>query len=289
MNNLKLPLIFTDMDGTLYGSSFKASQETINDIEFAITKSEENPRPALFSLCTGNPVFERVKNVGTQLKAKYLIGSTGANIFDMETNEFIYQKTISNEDAQKIIDFANENQFEVVFWNSEQYFYSNYASESALEATLNYHFDTKEGRNIVKKYAGQEITDIVKIEFSSQVQNFKKITDFLKDLNVYFIETASNVEIMAKNVSKGSAIKYIVEAFYKDELSLEDVFCAGDSRNDIDMLKICGFSYAMANSPQVVKDAANYHTSSVEQNGLGEAIIDYLYRFNKVIKKFLLH
>ncbi|QJR43886.1 Cof-type HAD-IIB family hydrolase [Mycoplasma miroungirhinis] len=289
MQDLKLPLIFTDMDGTLYSSNFKASQETISDIKFATTKSEENPKPALFNLCTGNPVFERVKNVGKQLNARYLIGSTGASIFDMQKNEFIYQKTIDNEAAKKIIDFANKNQLEIIFWNSYQYFYSNFTNQSSLEATLAYHFDTDKGRDIVNQYKNQEINDIIKIEFICKPKYFKKITKFLKTINVYFIETSSNIEIMAKNISKGSAIKYIVETFYQNELSLEDVFCAGDSKNDVDMLKICGYSYAMANSPQVVKLQAKYHTSSVEQNGLGEAIIDYLYRLNKVIKKFLLH
>ena len=45
----------------------------------------------------------------------------------------------------------------------------------------------------------------------------------------------------------------------------------------------------MANASKDALNSAHYFTSSVEQNGLGEAIIDYLYRYKNVVKQYILH
>ncbi|CAD7361313.1 Uncharacterised protein [Metamycoplasma salivarium] len=45
----------------------------------------------------------------------------------------------------------------------------------------------------------------------------------------------------------------------------------------------------MANANQEVLKIAKFFTSAVEQNGLGEAIIDYLYRLKNITRKYMLH
>lgn len=45
----------------------------------------------------------------------------------------------------------------------------------------------------------------------------------------------------------------------------------------------------MANATQTVHEHSHFHTSAVEQNGLGEAILDYIYRLKNITKKYMLH
>jgi hydroxymethylpyrimidine pyrophosphatase-like HAD family hydrolase len=52
----------------------------------------------------------------------------------------------------------------------------------------------------------------------------------------------------------------------------------GDSGNDLSMLEKVGYPYAMANGSDIVKKTAKYHTTRYNQNGLGMAITDYLFR-----------
>lgn len=59
----------------------------------------------------------------------------------------------------------------------------------------------------------------------------------------------------------------------------------GDSENDISMMKVAGFSYAMDNAKLAVKKVAKYYTSDVLQDGLGEAIRDYIFRTRFDIEK----
>lgn len=46
----------------------------------------------------------------------------------------------------------------------------------------------------------------------------------------------------------------------------------GDSQNDLDMLKAAGFSVAMANAGQEVKDAADYVTLSNDEDGVAAVV-----------------
>ena len=59
------------------------------------------------------------------------------------------------------------------------------------------------------------------------------------------------------------ALKYI-------NVSPSDTVAIGDSETDIPMFELCGYSVAVANSPQEVKDKANY----VAENGLGRGLIE---------------
>lgn len=68
VTNNKKPIIFSDVDGTLY-NDFNILDETKKDISFA------QKNMADFNICTGNPVFERMLNVSNKVNANYLIAS----------------------------------------------------------------------------------------------------------------------------------------------------------------------------------------------------------------------
>ncbi|WP_261368963.1 HAD family hydrolase [Mycoplasma struthionis] len=119
-------------------------------------------------------------------------------------------------------------------------------------------------------------------------QMFELFKHLENDLTI--IITNYGLEISPKGIDKGSAIKWMIENIYNQyDLKLEDVMAIGDSNNDVPMLQIVGYSYAMANSSKQALKSANYFTSSVEQNGLGEAVLDYLYRLKNIVKKYMLH
>ena len=51
---------------------------------------------------------------------------------------------------------------------------------------------------------------------------------------------------------------------------------AGDSYNDLPMLKACGFSIAMGSAPGEVKAIADFVAPTVDEDGLAVAINDYV-------------
>ncbi|VEU65124.1 Putative hydrolase M6_Spy0533 (plasmid) [Mycoplasmopsis cynos] len=59
----------------------------------------------------------------------------------------------------------------------------------------------------------------------------------------------------------------------------------GDSQNDISMFQIVGYPYLMENSDPYTRTFGKYFTSTVDQDGLAEAIDDYLYRVDFDLKR----
>jgi len=75
-------------------------------------------------------------------------------------------------------------------------------------------------------------------------------------------------EISPRNVSKGSAINYLVN---NHKIPFEDTVAIGDSMNDYEMIKYAEFGIAMGNGDARLKKAANYVTDHIAEDGFYNA------------------
>jgi Cof subfamily protein (haloacid dehalogenase superfamily) len=73
------------------------------------------------------------------------------------------------------------------------------------------------------------------------------------------------LNITTKNATKPSAIRELLEPL---GISLSEVLAFGDDTPDIDMLKECGISVAMANAFPEVKAVCKYQTTSNDEDGV---------------------
>ena len=74
---------------------------------------------------------------------------------------------------------------------------------------------------------------------------------------------------MPLGVDKGRGIRRLGELY---QIEPKNIMAIGDSQNDLDMLKAAGFSVAMANAGQEVKDAADYVTLSNDEDGVAAVV-----------------
>lgn len=74
-----------------------------------------------------------------------------------------------------------------------------------------------------------------------------------------------SIDLIMPGCYKASGLKRLVERF---GISPEQCAAFGDGGNDIEMLNDCRHSYAMANAPEDVKNAAKYLCPSNEENGV---------------------
>ncbi|MDO5720073.1 MAG: Cof-type HAD-IIB family hydrolase [Actinomycetaceae bacterium] len=80
---------------------------------------------------------------------------------------------------------------------------------------------------------------------------------------------AAVFELVAHNVSKGHALR---EVAAHREIGITKTVAVGDSANDVSMLKAAGLSIAMGNGTEVAQEAADWITSSVDEDGLAHAL-----------------
>ena len=92
---------------------------------------------------------------------------------------------------------------------------------------------------------------------------------FYEFLHVEILPVATFVDITAKGNTKAHGIKVMLDYLH---LSVDDAMAFGDGGNDIPMLLAAGTGIAMGNSDDKVKAAADYVTTSVDDNGIANAL-----------------
>ena len=84
----------------------------------------------------------------------------------------------------------------------------------------------------------------------------------------YMIHNEAVVEMVPKGFHKGAGIEKVCGLL---DLDIADTFAFGDSVNDLEMLKAAGVGVAMGNGTEAVKQAADYVTSPLMEDGIWNA------------------
>ncbi|AXJ68773.1 HAD family hydrolase [Mycoplasmopsis bovis] len=260
-------IVFSDVDGTI--CSFPDKKEN-PETRKSILEAIENEN-ITFVLNTGNPPLPKILKMANELNAKYLVAANGSAILDVEKNEYLYESELSSEIVDKVLKIIKKYDESACFFGKNGYYMvtSNQKVKDFLTEFFEYPNWLYEDAKI--------FNDIFKIEIYSRPENKDKIVTDIHNLNVLadLAVMGMHMELTAPGVNKGTGALWLC-----NHLDANPDFCMsiGDSNNDLSMLKTIGFSYAMDNSPKSVKEVARYFTSDVMQNGLGEAIQDYIFR-----------
>ncbi|WP_427902455.1 HAD family hydrolase [Mycoplasmopsis bovis] len=260
-------IVFSDVDGTI--CSFPDKKEN-PETRKSILEAIENDN-ITFVLNTGNPSLPKILKMANELNAKYLVAANGSAILDVEKNEYLYESELSSEIVDKVLKIIKKYDESACFFGKNGYYMvtSNQKVKDFLTDFFEYPNWLYEDAKI--------FNDIFKIEIYPRPENKDKIVTDIHSLNVLadLAVMGMHMELTAPGVNKGTGALWLC-----NHLNTNPDFCMsiGDSNNDLSMLKTIGFSYAMDNSPKSVKEVARYFTSDVMQNGLGEAIQDYIFR-----------
>lgn len=84
----------------------------------------------------------------------------------------------------------------------------------------------------------------------------------------YIVHAPHLVEIVPRGFHKGTGILKACELLHVD---VADTFSFGDSANDMEMIRAAGTGIAMGNATASLKDAADYVTTSLENDGIWNA------------------
>lgn len=85
----------------------------------------------------------------------------------------------------------------------------------------------------------------------------------------YFIGWTAWLDLAPEGVSKASGLEWVCRDLGVDAA---DVLAIGDGRNDIEMLQWVGRGVAMGQAPDVVKQAADHVTATVQFDGAAEEL-----------------
>lgn len=122
----------------------------------------------------------------------------------------------------------------------------------------------------------ENIMDVTEVEkmlfFSNYLSNEKFLREWGKSLYIVPLSFPGPMkwggEISPITINKAEGIKSILK---EGEFETEDVIAVGDSENDMEMLKLAAVGVAMGNAVDKLKEAADYVTDPLRQDGLERA------------------
>lgn len=274
MNNIKVLIL--DIDGTISGKS-----NHVNDrVKKAINKVKS--RGIKVGLATGR-MYSSALRFHQEIEANLpIIGYNGAWMQNPDTSEILLHQPVKHQIAKKIISYFKDKQIEKEI-EIHLYFNDKLYVEKITQNTEYYVDRSGTPANLVENFNNLLQENPTKILASSL--DFNLITKMLTELkNIYHEEevflTQSNpiyLEVTDTGVNKGMAVQYLTEKILG--YSREEIITIGDNFNDLTMLEYAGFSIAMGDAPQEVKDIASTVTQDVENDGVAD-VIDQLFNNN---------
>ncbi|AGR42268.1 HAD-IIB family hydrolase [Spiroplasma diminutum] len=254
---------FSDYDGTL---TLKENNYELvqRDINFINKWTEKNK----FIIATGRDIDHINELIEThKFNVEYKITNNGASMF--KGNEVLYELSIPMSERKKIYDVLHKlhklcgikisdtfNSIEISGIKEES---PRYESTIVRE-----HWFSKEDK--FNEYIDQILTNekINNISLYAHVQDFDYIKDLLKDLeNMKIIQTSPFVlELMHKEVSKYSGIKYLQEKY---NINQEDIISSGDGDNDFEMLKYVKNSFVLSNASKLALETGKTIINNVSE------------------------
>lgn len=266
----KRKVIFFDIDGTLIDYEGVMPPSTITALAAAKQRGHK------LIICTGRSMSQ-INPWILQMDFDGVIAASGAYV-ELD-GKVLSESLIPVSELRKVVSYFEENDTAFSFQTAETVRTTKKSRDKLLAV-----FEKKYGMGALRlEEALGKITVDDNIGERADVEKFiyfdspYTVDKIQEDLGSLFYVTAMSYkeseafsgEVTLNNITKAYGIQIIENAL---GLSNDCTVAFGDGPNDIEMLQYANLGIAMGNGTEEAKKAADYITSSVEQNGIEFAL-----------------
>lgn len=261
---MPVKLVALDLDDTLLDCGLRISPRCIQTIQ-AVRK-----QGVIATIATGR-MFKSVLPYARQLEMDVpLITYQGAWVKNSLSGEVLYYRPVDRELARAVFEF-----FDCCGVHYHSYFDDNLCMENLTEEGR-YYAQIAGVKPVIVDNLYAELENREPFKIMGITFNEKMLLDMELSLKnrfgreLYITRSKPNfLEVMNRQATKADALQVVAEHYGIDR---SNVMAIGDSYNDMDMLEWAGLGVAMGNAPKDVKEAADYVTTSNEEEGVAEAL-----------------
>ena len=260
-------LMAIDVDGTLFNDRKEITKAVNDAIQAAKAKDVK------VVICTGRPIGG-VRPIIEELKLtddnEYVITYNGALVQNTYTNEVVSENSLTVSNLKVLYELSKDLNSPMHFFNSEQIYtpnkdISNYTVYESYANQVPLHY------RMIEEIPEDML--IPKVMFVDEPERLTKIIaaipDSIREKYTMVQSAPFFLEIFHLSVNKGNAVKQLAE---KLSIKRKEIICIGDGENDLEMVKYAGCGVAMGNAIPSVKEVAEFHTLSNNDNGVAYAI-----------------
>lgn len=265
---MSIKLIAIDLDDTLLRDDISVSDYTKKTLQAAMAKGVK------IVIATGR-MFQAARPWGQAigLDDVPMICYTGALTGLCESGKIIRNVTVEKETALDILQTVREegwyahtyidDELHVPYYDWRTKAYERQCGVKAhVDGEFFYHPEKAPTKILVCEYYDKkmkEIETILKEKYAGSVNQVKS--------KPYFFE------MNHKECSKGNAITAMCELY---GISIREAMTFGNGNNDVSMLSITPWSFAVANASASAKAAAAHVTASNNEDGVAKAVEKYV-------------
>ena len=269
-------IIFLDVDGTLndYEAKLPASAAK------AVDEARANGHKVY--ICTGCSKAEIAQRNLCDLDG--MIGGNGAYVED--NDHVVMHQGLSKEEVKHIVDWCNERHLGFYLEANSGMYCNDYMLEQGPETMIKYAQGkgadltqaTVSANSFVNSFIhlkGEELyrEDVNKISFI--LSQYQDHLDSKKEFPTLEANTWGGKGELAlfgdlgpTGITKKHAIEVLLDYLDAD---VKDTISFGDAKIDLSMFELCAYNVAMGNGGEEIKEAADYVTTDVNDDGLYNA------------------
>lgn len=257
-----------DLDGTLLDSRGRLSEQN----RLAVHDLAERGIEVI--LATGrSDLFVREIAANLQIRQP-VISCNGGLIRDLASGQVFFSRPIGEKMTRRLATYCLETQRDALVYSPQKIYY--FRGSRKIGSYRHYNSEVAAAFRIplgeVSHPEDLPLPEVLKFyianinpEMAAAIQQELKIGNELSMVQ----SMRDALDIMAKGVSKGQALKFLARRIGFD-LTRTAVF--GDNHNDISMLEVAGLPIAMGNAEASVKQVARFVAPANDDSGVAHAI-----------------
>jgi Cof subfamily protein (haloacid dehalogenase superfamily) len=275
MDFSKVKLVVADMDGTLLNSKSEVSEQ------FFKLYGQLKKHNIKFIAASGRQYFsivDRFKSIKDEIT---IVAENGA--FAMHGNKELFSLELPSEHIPKSINILRNIDNVYIVLCGKKSAYIETKDEEFISMFKNYYSEYAIVDDLTK-VKDDTFFKIAAFHFEcSETYIYPAVKHLDKELQV-IVSGANWLDISHPNANKGYALNILQNDL---NISKEETMVFGDYNNDLKMLALAYYSYAMENAHSNVKKLAKFQTKSNDNNGV-EFILEQVINSRDLIfkKKF---
>lgn len=274
MSNRKI--VFLDVDGTLINYEAKMPESAGRAVDEARANGHK------VYICTGCSKAEIAQRKLCDLDG--MIGGNGAYVED--NGEVVMHQGLTKEECKHIVDWCNERHLGFYLEANSGMYCNDYMLEQGPEVMVKYAEGKGASPEKAKLSADSFVNSFIHLKGEDLYRDdVNKISFILSsyqdhlDSKVEFPELEANTwggkgelalygDLGPKGITKKKAIEVLLKHLGADQ---KDTISFGDAKIDLSMFELCAYNVAMGNGGPEIKEAADYVTDDVDNDGLYKA------------------
>ena len=262
MSKIPCRMVALDLDGTLLNSN-----HVVTDRNCMVLRqlSKEGVTVVLVSGRMHQSILPISNQIGLE---NPIISYNGGMVKHAKTGQVFHHTPIAATTAMDLVDYCDQRNLHLNFCLDDRLYIGMENSWSELYESRTGVCATAIGD--LRQLTGGEPTKMQVLDTPEKVEHL--LVDFQRHFGdrLYITRTQIEyIEFMNPQVSKGPALKALAT---QSGIPMDLVVAFGDGYNDQSMMAAAGFSVAMGNSINELKECANYVTDSNDNDGVAQAV-----------------